>query len=176
MPSVQGVGAATLVLEWHIVRPVAHTRRSQRSFPVWASRQSRCNRSWEVPALAVTKTLPSTTTAPDRPRPGRETDHFLVAADSSTGKTPAGTRLLPLGPRKAGHPSAPLATTSDVHTRPVSRLHRREKEFTEYSPLLAAAVRPAACLPEVPCRYYRRPATETATRSSKACAGRPDRA
>ena len=111
-PSLHGVGPATLVLLWHMVRPVAQNCRCQRVLPSLAFRHTTCSRSWRGPLLQVRNTRSPTTMAPERPRPGRSIAHFRFSLPSLIGSALSLVTPVPPGPRNCSQSPASTAVVN----------------------------------------------------------------
>src|SRR5271168_4823065 len=124
-PSLAGVGAATALLGWHWVRPVAQNFRSQSCLPESAATQTTCNRFSGSPLEAVTNTRPATTIGPERPRPGKlafQATFCPVSPSHSSGGWLPSAMLAPRGPRNSAQ-SAPAdaMAINTTHHAPIIR-------------------------------------------------------
>ena len=128
LPSLAGVLAATELVGWHIVRPVAQNCRSQSTAPVLASMHTTCNRSWLKPLAEVTITLPATRIGLETPRPGRAVFQATLCSmpASSLARSTGGAALVATErlsePRKCSQ-SAPAVSVT--HSSGSNSLQRR---------------------------------------------------
>src|SRR4030095_1706063 len=126
-PSLAGVGAATQVFSWHIVRPVAQNWRSQRFVPSFALKQMTCNRSCFGPLEHVTNTRSPMMIGLLKPRPGRSAAQAMLFVSILFGSNRALAMPLPFGPRKSGQPCSAKALRGGESARATVTEARSER-------------------------------------------------
>ena len=106
-PSLAGVGAATQVLDWQSVRPVAQNWRSQSFDPSVALKQMTCSRCCFRPLQQVTNTRSPMIIGLESPLPGNSAFQARSLLVSSVIGTPDSSETpLHKGPRNCGQSAA----------------------------------------------------------------------